>query len=229
MSNTSTTAPAVSRHRQYGPPLLIPGIAFAVLTIASAVLGASGPRPTSTPFDTAAYDLTHHTILIVLGTIVFGTSIPLATWTAVAYRRLRHLGVTAPGATIALAGGLLAAASLAVSGLVTWTAAESASPTVDGGLARALTDLAFASGGAGFVVPLGLLLAGVAIPGLMMGLLPRAVGWAGLVVAGLAEIATLSLLVPALDPLLPIGRFGGLIWLLLASVLLPLERQRRNQ
>jgi hypothetical protein len=61
-----------------------------------------------------------------------------------------------------------------------------------------------------------------------MGLLPRAVGWAGLVVAGLAEIATLSLLVPALDPLLPIGRFGGLIWLLLASVLLPLERQRRN-
>src|SRR5882724_679528 len=215
MSNTSTTAPAGSRHRQYGPPLLIPAIAFAVLTIASAVLGAGGPRPTSTPFDTAAYDLTHHTILIVLGTIVFGTSIPLATWTAVTYRRLRHLGVTVPGATIALAGGLLASASVAVSGLVTWTAAESASPTVDGGLARALTDLAFAAGGAGFVVPLGLLLAGVAIPGLAMGLLPRAVGWAGLVVAGLAEIATLSLLVPALDPLLPIGRFGGLIWLLL--------------
>jgi len=226
MANTSTTAPAASRHRQYGPPLLIPGIAFAVLTIASAVLGASGPRTTSTPFDTAAYDLTHHTILIVLGTIVFGTSIPLATWTAVTYRRLRHLGVTVPGATIALAGGLLAAASLAVSGLVTWTAAESASPTVDGGLARALTDLAFAAGGAGFVVPLGLLLAGVAIPGLAMGLLPRAVGWAGLIVAGLAEIATLSLLVPALDPLLPIGRFGGLIWLLLVSVLLPLERKK---
>ena len=226
MANTSTTAPAASRHRQYGPPLLIPAIAFAVLTIASAVLGASGPRTTSTPFDTAAYDLTHHTILIVLGTIVFGTSIPLATWTAVTYRRLRHLGVTVPGATIALAGGLLAAASLAVSGLVTWTAAESASPTVDGGLARALTDLAFAAGGAGFVVPLGLLLAGVAIPGLAMGLLPRAVGWAGLVVAGLAEIATLSLLVPALDPLLPIGRFGGLIWLLLVSVLLPLERKK---
>jgi hypothetical protein len=225
MSNTSTTAPAVSRHRQYGPPLLIPGIAFAVLTIASAVLGASGPRPASTPFDTAAYDLTHHTVLIVLGTIVFGTSIPLATWTAVTYRRLRHLGVTAPGATIALAGGLLAAASLAVSGLVTWTAAASASPAVDGGLARALTDLAFATGGAGFVVPFGLLIAGVAIPGMMNGLMPRWVGLAGLVVAGIAELATLSLLTSALDPLLPIGRFGGLIWLLVASVLLPLDRK----
>ena len=67
-----------TRHRQNGPPLLIPGIAFAVLTIAAAILGAGGPRPTSTASDTLAYDLTHHTILIVLGTIVFGTSIPLA-------------------------------------------------------------------------------------------------------------------------------------------------------
>jgi hypothetical protein len=205
--------------------LLVPGIAFAVLTIAAAVLGASGPRPASTPFDTAAYDLSHHTVLIVLGTIVFGTSIPLATWTAVTYRRLRHLGITVPGATIAVAGGLLASASLAVSGLVTWTAAQSASPALDGGLARALTDLAFASGGAGFVVPFGLLIAGVAIPGMMNGLMPRWLGWAGLVVAALAEIATLSLLTSALDPLLPIGRFGGLIWLLVASVLLPLDRK----
>lgn len=227
MANTST-APAASRHRQNGPPLLVPGIAFAVLTVASAILGASGPRPGSTLIDTASYDLTHHTILIVLGTIVFGTSIPLATWTAVAYRRMRHLGVTAPGATIALAGGLLASASLAVSGLVTWTAAQSGS-AVETVLARALTDLAFATGGAGFVVPFGLLLAGVAIPGMMMGLMPRAVGWAGLVVAGIAELATLSLLTSVLDPLLPIARFGGLIWLLVASVLLPLDRQRRSQ
>jgi hypothetical protein len=38
-------------------------------------------------------------------------------------------------------------------------------------------------------------------------------------------LATLSLLTSALDPLLPIGRFGGLIWLLVASVLLPLDRK----
>jgi hypothetical protein len=225
---TSTPAPAVSRHRQNGPPLLIPGIAFAVLTVASAILGASGPRPASSLTDTAFYDVTHHTTLIVLGTIVFGTSIPLATWTAVTYRRLRHLGITVPGATIAVAGGLLASASLAVSGLVTWTAAQSASD-IDLSLARALTDLAFATGGAGFVVPFGLLIAGVAIPGMMNGLMPRWVGWAGLVVAGIAELATLSLLTSALDPLLPVARFGGLIWLLLASVLLPLERRQRNQ
>ena len=37
-------------------------------------------------------------------------------------------------------------------------------------------------------------------------------------------LATLTLLTPALDLLLPIGRFGGLIWPVVASVLLPTGR-----
>lgn len=222
-----TTTP-LERHRQGGPPLIAPAAIALLLTVASAALGASIPRTTTSAADALAYDLAHHTQLTVLGTIVFAVSVPLAVWSATTYRRLRQLGITAPGAGIGLAGGLLAAASLTVSGLVTWTAGEAATAGSPG-LARAMTDLAFATGGPGFVVPLGLLLAGVAVPSLILRFMPRGLAWAGLVIAALSEIATLSLLVPGLGVLLPVGRFGGLIWLCVVSVLLPHSRPRRNQ
>jgi hypothetical protein len=227
MNGTSVSSPAMTRVPQNGPPLPVLALAFAVLTLVAAVLGAAGPRPDTAAADVLAYDLGHHTQLVLLATVVFGSSIPLAIWAATVYRRLRGLGITAPGTAIALAGGLLAAASLALSGLSTWTAAQSADPAAPG-LARALTVLAFATGGAGFVVPLALLVAGTAVPALILHLMPRPVAWTGLVLAGLGMLATLTLLTSALYPLLPIGRFGGLIWLLITSVLLPRARPRRT-
>jgi hypothetical protein len=172
-----------------------------------------------------AYDLGHQGLLNLLALVVFGASIPLAIWSATVYRRLRRLGVTAPGAVIGLTGGVLASASLALSGLVTWTAAQTADPAVPA-LSRALTSLAFATGAAGFVVPLALLIAGIAVPALFLGLLPRWVSIVGLVIAAAAVLATFTLLTPALNPLIPVGRFGGLIWLVLVSVLLPQNRHQ---
>jgi hypothetical protein len=89
--------------------------------------------------------------------------------------------VTAPGAVTGLAGGILAAASIALSGLLTWVAAEVAA---DAGpaLARVVFDLGFAAGAAGFVVPSALLIAGVAVPSLILRLTPRPLAWAGLVI-----------------------------------------------
>lgn len=196
--------------RQNGPPLLVPAILMAVFTAASAVLGAAAP---------------HHTTLLLLGTLVFGTAIPLLIWSATVYRRLHRLGVTAPGSAIAYGGGLLAAASLAVSGLVTWTTAQ-LSGSAD--LVKALTDLSFATGGPGFVVPFAMLIAGVSVPSLILRLLPTALAWAGLIVAGIGALAVFALLTPTLDVLIPIARFGGLIWLIAASVTLPLTRTRRT-
>jgi hypothetical protein len=217
--------PAARRDAQQGgPPLLAPALAFAVLTIVSAALSARIPHPAASAATMLAYVRSHHTFMLVAGVLEFGAAGPLAIWTATGYRRLRTLGVYAPGAVIGLAGGLLAAASLAFSGLVSWTVAQ-VSATVDGGLARVLADLSFATGGAGFVVPLGLLLAGMAVPALLLGLLPRWLAWAGLIVAAVAELSTLSLLTTALDPALPIGRFGGLLWIVAASILLPRSRR----
>ncbi|MFD2466952.1 DUF4386 domain-containing protein [Amycolatopsis silviterrae] len=210
---------------QGGPPLLAPALVFGALTVASAVLGAAGTRPDSTAAEIAEYIGGNRGVVQLLAFAVFGASIPLAVWAATAYRRQRRLGVAAPGAVIGLTGGVLSAAALAMSGLITWTAAQASdSPAV----ARALTSLAFASGGPGFVVPLALLIAGIAVPALFLKLLPRWMPIVGLVVAAAAVLASLSLLTPALYPLIPVGRFGGLVWLIAASVLLPRDRSART-
>lgn len=207
--------------RQGGPPLLIPAIVMAVFTAASAALGATAARYDSANLLT--YTQTHHVQQLVLGTLVFGTALPLLIWSATVYRRLHRLGVTAPGSAIAYGGGLLAAAALALSGLLTWTTTQ-----LNGSaeVLRALTALGFATGGPGFVVPFAMLIAGVAVPSLLLRLLPTALAWTGLVIAALGALATFALLTPALDALLPIGRFAGLIWLLIVSVKLPLTRRK---
>jgi hypothetical protein len=216
-----------ARPSQGGPPLPAPALGFAALTAVGLVLGAAGPRPTTGAAELAAYLTAQTTTATVLAAAVFAAAIPLAVFTATAHARMRRLGVTAPGTTIGMAGGLLAAASLALSGLAAWTAVESA-PLGEPALVRALTTLSFAAGGPGFVPPFALLVAGLAVPSLLLGLLPRALAWAGLVIAGVGMLAVLSLLTPALYVLLPVGRFGGVLWIVAAAFLLPRERPRHD-
>ena len=114
---------------------------------------------------------------------------------------------------------------LTLSGLVTWVTADTAH-IAGPALAKALSDLSFAAGAAGFVVPFALLIAGVAVPSLILRLTPRPLAWGGLVIAAIGMLSTLTLLTSALDFTLPIGRFGGLIFIVAASVLLPTSRHR---
>ncbi|HEY3683365.1 MAG TPA: DUF4386 domain-containing protein [Streptosporangiaceae bacterium] len=213
-------APTAPRARQGGPPLALPAIAYGVFVVASAAIGAGGTRPDMSAAQVLAYDLGHVTLLKVLATVVFAAALPLVIWAATGYQWLRDRGISAPGTVMALSGGILAAAALASSALATWSAADSASAAAPA-LAHALTGFAFAAGGSGFVVPFALMVAGVAVPSLIRRLLPRWMSIAGLVIAAVGMVATLALLTPALYPLLPIVRFGGLIWLLVASFLLP--------
>jgi hypothetical protein len=209
---------------QGGPPLLAPASAYGALMIAAVALAAGIPRPGAAANTVLGYDQAHQTVMQVSGFLAFAAALPLTIWTATAYRRLRTLGVTAPGAVIGLSGGLLAAVSLALSGLVTWTTGQLGGAN-NPAVARALADLGFAAGSAGFVAPLGLLLAGVAVPVLILRLAPRPLAWAGLVVAALSLLSTFTLLTSALDATLPVGRFAGLAWLVAASVTLPRDRR----
>lgn len=232
MSSTTSTTPTststTSTHwrRQGGPPLLVPVLAFAVLTVASGALGASAPRPDTSAAHVLTYDTAHTTVMTVAAAVLFGSTIPLVICAATLYRKLRRLDVAAPGPLMGFAGGILAAASLAASALFTWTAAQTAQ-LGDPALARALTTLSFATGATGFVVPFGLLLAGIAVPALILRLLPRALAWAGLVIAALALLSTFAMLTPALYPLLPIGRFGGVLFLIAVAALLPSQAHRQ--
>lgn len=222
----TTPAPRSTRVAQGGPPLLAPAAAFAALTLAGLAIGVGGPRPTTPAADVLSYYAGHPTLGSLAGMLVFGSSMPLAIWAATAYRRLRRLGVTAPGSAMALAGGVLSAAALALSGLLTWTAAQTAQ-VAGPGVARALVTLAFGAGAAGFAVPFALLLAGLAVPALILRLLPRPLAITGLAIAAVGMVSTLMLVFPALYVLTPIVRFGGLLWLLAAAVLLPRTRARR--
>jgi hypothetical protein len=222
---------AVGRPPQDGPPLALLAAISLVLLLAGLVIGVALAGVMPLPYGSATaiqgYVTGHHAAAVAIAVGTFGSSIPLAIYAATASARLRQLGITAPGATIALAGGLLASAGLALSSLTAWTLSRP-EVTSDAALVRALYYLTYLTGGPWHVVTLGLLIAGIAVPGLIVGLLPRPVAWTGLFIAGLAELTTLVLIWPALSPLLPVARFSGLIWLIVAGGLLPLRRRNRH-
>ena len=62
-------------------------------------------------------------------------------------------------------------------------------------------------------------------PSLILGFVPRWLAWTGLVIAALAELSFLSMAIEPLQFLLPIGRFGGLLWLIAVGFLLPNDRR----
>ncbi len=219
----ATPRPDAAARLPGGPPLLVPAIAFAVLTLAAVAVSIHIPTPTASAQTVLSYQVNHATSLRLGGFLQFASALPLAIWAATVHGRLRALGVRAVGTTMALVGGVLASASLALGGLIGWTSVETAH-LGDAAVAKVLGDLAFATGAVGYVVPFALLMAGVAVPSLLTGLLPRPLAITGLVIAAIGMISTATLLTMNLGPTLPVVRFGGLIWLIAASALLSRTR-----
>lgn len=219
------------RRVQGGPPLaLLAAISLLLLIgglVIAAALGGVVPNPFGDATTVQEYFSSQHAAVQAGAVGVFASSVPLAIYAATASARLRQLGITAPGASIALAGGILASGALALSGLLVWTLSRP-EITADPTLVHAVAFLSFLTGGPWHVVALGLLVAGMAVPSLIVGLLPKPVAWTGLVIAVLAELTTLALIWPGLSPLLPVARFTGLIWLIVAGALLPLRRPNKQ-
>jgi hypothetical protein len=213
--------------RHPGPPLPMLAGVFAVLTVASVVVviamtgGDHFPSPFQPAELSAAFFSAHAGAVQIAALLAFGAAIPLGLYTATVTSRLRFLGVQAAGAHIALFGGLVAAAFQLLAGLGMWVLSQ---PGVDGS-ARALHLLVFAAGGPGFIVPLGLLVAGVAVSAGLGRLLPRWMMVFGVIVAVVAELATFTLILPAAAIALPIARLSALVWLICAGSLLPARRQ----
>lgn len=209
-----------------GPPLWAPALAYAALTIGAVALHAT-PPPSAGAQALLAAQQANATSAQVAAFLLFGSAFPLAVWTAATYQRMRGLGVLVAGPVIGLVGGLLASTSIALSGLISWTAVEVA-PLGDGALAQALATLGFLTGAAGFIMPFGLAVAGVAVPALIIRLLPRVVAIIGLLLAVLGVLSYLTVIAPVLSPVLPLVRFGGLIWLVVASFQLPRARAAQS-
>jgi hypothetical protein len=195
-----------------------------LVVVAAMTHGGHFPSPHE-PTDAAKAFFAENADAIRFGAFLqFGASVPLAIFAATASSRLRFLGIEAAGTMIALVGGTLASAMAAFSALAQWALVQ---PGL-GAEGRPLHLLAFATGGPGYVVPFGLLVSGVALTGGLSRKLPRWVMASGLFVASVAELSSLSIAFAPAMYLLPVARFGGLVWLVVVGALLPSTRARRG-
>lgn len=214
-------------------PLVPPTIAYAALTVCAVAVPAlaSGVKPWTSDSALLAFFQQHAAAAHASAFFTLGSAIPFAVATAVATARLRTLGLDVPGRIIAQVGGTVAAGLLALAGLSTLALTQD-KVADSAAVIRAFNALTFATGGPGFVVFQGLLVAGISVAGLIGRVLPRWLGWAGVTLAAISELASLTAAFDGLDPLLPIGRFGGMAWLLAIGALLPASkrdlRQRRG-
>jgi hypothetical protein len=185
------------------------------------------PGPWESAQTIVSYFQTHSHAVLMCAFLQFGAAVPLGIFAATMVSRLRFLGVRAAGAHIALFGGLMTAFNIAVSALVLWVMAY---PGIadEASVVRALYYIVFAVGGVGFSVPMGLLLAGICIPALMMKLLPKWLVVFGLTLAAIGELSFFSLVIPSAVFLIPLTRFPSFVWLILAGFKLP-KRLGTNQ
>lgn len=214
-----------------------PGILAMVslgLTIAGLATSAimNGGDTYISPFSTAsqviAYYRDNPEAVRLASMLQFGSAVPLGIYAATVYARQLRLGVRVPGPGIGFFGAITAAVFLMLSALVGWLLSRP-EITTDATLTHALAFLAFITGGVAYVVGMGLLVAGIAVPALLLGLVPRWLAWTGLVIAVVSELSFLSLVIEPFHYLLPIGRFGGLLWLVAVGFLLPQTRATANR
>jgi len=216
----AASPPRTTRGGQDGPPLIIPAAALAGLTVAGAVIGSGGPRPDSAPEAALAYAAANPALVTLGAALLFGSAFPLVVYAATAVTRYRRLGVAAPGPLMGFAGAVMAAVAIVLSALFSWTSVQVAG-LGDSAIAKLLSQLWFATGAFGFAAPMGLLVLGLAVPALVLRFLPAWLAWAGMVIGVLALAGTFGLLTPVLYPLVPVGRFGGVLFLLAVALLLP--------
>jgi hypothetical protein len=217
------------RRRPDGPNAGVLGIVAVALTVASVVVpplfaeGAFFPSPLASANTVNSYLVRHRDAVTATGFLVFAAAVPMGIYAATTYSRLLKLGVRVPGPNIAFFGGIAASILLSISGLLTWAMGQPVAGQSPA-LLHTLDYVVYALGGVGFVGGLGLLVAGIAVPALILGLAPCWLAWGGLVLAALSELSFIALVLPPLAFLLPIGRFLGLAWLLTVGFLLPLNR-----
>jgi hypothetical protein len=153
--------------------------------------GPHFPGPWESSEAIAPYFQEHSKAVVICAFLQFGAAIPLGIFTATMVSRLRFLGVRAAGPSIALFGGLMTAINMAL------------------------------TGGVGFSVPMGLLIAGLSIPAAMMKLLPKWLVVFGFALGMIGELSALNLVIPQALFLIPLTRFPGFIWLIAAGFILP--------
>ena len=211
--------------KHHGPPLWLQATIFMGLFITglSFVVSFSPehyPGPWESQDTISKYFLSHSYEVLMCSFFQFGSAIPLGLYAVNMFSRLRFLGINSAGPYVALFGGLMTAFSTAISSLIGWTMAF---PGVadDPGTLRALYYAGFAVGGVGYSVPLGVFFLGVCITAAFSKLLPKWLMIFGIILAAAGVLSWFSLIWLKLLYLIPITRFPGYFWLIIAGFLMP--------
>jgi len=214
-----------NKHRGPHPGILATLFMVLFITGLSFVISLSGtppyfPAPWEPAQTIAAYFQNQPHDALMCSFFQFCSAVPLGLFTVTMAGRLRFLGNRAVGPYIAMFGGIMTAINVALSACILWAMAY---PGIaqDVPVIRALYYMAFTIGGVAYSVPLGLLIAGIAVSAGLMKLLPKWLVIFGLLLAFIGEASSLSMLFPKLVALIPLTRFPGFIWLIIAGFMLP--------
>lgn len=222
-----------ANHPRFRGPSLMLVAAAHILVFAAGMVSAAALRHGAsyvTPFAPAdamsSFFAQNPTAVRVSNFFLFGSAVPFGIFAVTAVSRLRFYGVRAAGTNIALFGGLAGAISLFLSGITGW---ELSVPEISGSAAtvKAIDYFNFLSGGVFYATGFGLLAAGISVTGFFTRLLPRWLAALGLFVAVTGELSSLSLIAFPANFFIPITRFVGFIWMLLAAAALSRDRRVR--
>lgn len=155
--------------------------------------------------------------------LLFGSAVPFGIFAVTVVSRLRYLGIRAAGTNIALLGGLIATFALIFSGLLGWILSLP-DVTASAPLAKGISFLSFLFGGATYAIGFGLLAAGVSVTSFFAHTLPRWLVFLGMLVAITGVLSWLSLLAYPANFFIPITRYIGFIWMMLAAIKLTQSR-----
>jgi hypothetical protein len=155
---------------------------------------------------------------------LFGSAVPFGIFAVTTVSRLRFMGVRAAGTNITLLGGVVAAMALFFSGIAGWVLSVSdISDSV--AVVKAIYFLSFLCGGVLYAIGFGLFAAGISVTSYFMRLLPRWLTFVGILLAIIGELSWFSLITYPANFFIPITRFAGFIWMLLAAVALTRGRK----
>jgi hypothetical protein len=213
-----------------GPSIVLLAAVHILFLVASLVAAAAlrHGAPYVTPFasaDQIRHFLAQNPMAVrVSSFFLFGSAVPFGIFAVTTVSRLRFMGVRAAGTNITLLGGLVATIGLFLSGMTGWILSLP-DVTESALLVKAIYFLSFLCGGVLYAIGFGLLAAGVSVTCHFMRLLPRWLTVLGFLVAIAGELSWFSLLVFPANFFIPIARYVGFVWMLLAAIALTRNRK----
>jgi hypothetical protein len=198
------------------------GVAYvALFFIALAMTGVLGGAGYPTPL--SSNDAVHHFFQAnlarqaAIGFMQLLAAVALLVFCLLSISQLRQKVRDSYLTNLALSAGSLATAFLLLAALCSWLLSQPVTvndiPTL-----RLVQNLSFLSGGFAHVVTFGLFVGAVSLNGWRSDMLPKWLGYFGLMVSGISLLSLLGMVNFWATLLLPVSRFSGFIWIVAVSL-----------